>query len=89
MFAARAETEEQSGVVEREPSKLWTCPSMLVDGMRKAEEPVAKNVDGAGLVLVELPTSMVTAPGGLIEGPTISARSILRVPCVIARDVSM
>ena len=63
---------------------------MLVVGIRVAlVAPDTVKVAGTGLPLVELPTSVVMAPGGRIDGPTTSARNKLRVPCAMAREVSI
>lgn len=52
----------------------------VVAGMKVAE---------IGVALLELPTSSVTAAGGRIDEPTTSARNRFRVPCAVAREVSM
>ena len=75
LFAASAATDEQAGAADREPSRLWTRPSMLVDGIS-----TLLNVADTGLALVELPTSMVTAAGGRMDGATTSKRSSVRPP---------
>jgi hypothetical protein len=63
---------------------------MLIAGISVALGAVEMlKVAGMGLVLVELPTSTVTAAGGRIDEPTTSARNKFRVPCPIAREVSM
>ena len=75
LLAASAATDEQAGAAESERSRPWTRPSMLVAGIR-----TLLNVAGIGLALVELPTSMVTAPGGRMAGATTSKRNRLRDP---------
>lgn len=63
---------------------------MLVVGISAVlGAPGTLKVAETGVALVELPTSMVMAPGGRIEEPTTSARNKFRVPCVIAREVSI
>jgi hypothetical protein len=60
---------------------------MLVEGIRAALGALgAVKVADTGL---ELPTSIVIAPGGRIEEPTTSARDKFRVPCAKAREVSI
>src|SRR5579864_2883666 len=90
LLAASAATDEQVAAAESEPSRPWTRPSMLVAGIR-----TFLNVAEIGLELVELPTSIVTAPGGRMDGATTSNRSSLRDPfgppaCALAAsEVSM
>ena len=63
---------------------------MLVAGISARLELVGTlKLAGIGLALVEVPTSRVMAPGGLIEEPTTSARNKFRVPCANAKEVSM
>ena len=63
---------------------------MLVNGISVAlGEPDTLKVAEIGVVLVELPTSMVMAPGGRIDEPTTSARKRFRVPCDTPSEVSM
>jgi hypothetical protein len=81
---------EQERVVASEPSAWWTRPSILVNGNTVALERVGTlRVAGIGVVLAEPPTSTVIAPGGRIDEPTTSARNRFRVPCAVAREVSM
>lgn len=88
VFEARGDTGEHA--VDDPPFRSWGRPSMLVDGIRAALEEVGTlKLAGIGFALVELPTSMVTAPGGRIDAPTTSARNKFRVPCAIAREVSI
>ena len=63
---------------------------MLVAGIGARAAVAGKpKVAETGLELVELPTSIVMAPGGRIDGPTTSARNKFRVPWAIAKDVSI
>jgi len=63
---------------------------MLVDGIKVAFVALSTlKLAVTGVALVELPTSIVMAPGGRIEEPTTSARDKFRVPCVRAREVSI
>jgi hypothetical protein len=63
---------------------------MLVEGIRAALGALGTvKVAETGVELVELPTSIVMAPGGRIEEPTTSARDKFRVPCAKAREVSI
>jgi hypothetical protein len=67
---------------------------MLIAGISVSLEVVREVVAGIkaagmGLALAELPTSTVTAAGGRIDEPTTSARNRFRVPCAVAREVSM
>lgn len=63
---------------------------MLIAGITALFKLVGTlKVAGIGLTLVELPTSTVMAPGGRIDDPTTSARNRFRVPCAIAREVSI
>src|SRR5258708_34896258 len=78
---ASAATGEQVEAVESKPSALCTRPSMLVNGISVAlGAPDTLKVAVIGVALVELPTSIVMAPGGRMDVRTTSARNRFRVP---------
>src|SRR5262249_30595388 len=85
LSVAKAATAEQRLLPEREPSRLWTRPSIAVVGM-----PPALSI-GAGESEEPGPLT-VSAAAGRIAGATTSKRSILRaaaspIPEVVPRAV--
>lgn len=87
VLEANAATGEHAGGAA---VTAWGRPSILVNGISVAlEEEETLKIAGIGFPLVEPLTSTVIAPGGRIDEPTTSARNRFRVPCAVARDVSM